>query len=123
MHEELSEYRRIRKLNLILVIITALCSILIFGKSGIEIAAGVMIGGCAGILGFNSIIRMSERVDETLQDATRFAYVRYTRRYFMYFLIFGLAVWRGIHPIALLAGYLCNKIAIVVDTIRNKEGG
>lgn len=123
MNEEQQEYQRIRRLNVVLVIIAALCSILIFGKSGFTIGAGVVIGGCAGILGFNSIIRMSEKVSGELQDASRFAYTRYMRRYLMYTVIFALAVWRGIHPIALLAGYLCNKLAILIDTVRYKEGG
>lgn len=121
MNDEMNTYREIRKLHLILVISATIVSILLF-RDIKTIASGVLIGGLAAMIGFNSIIKMSEKIVDG-GDMSRLAYTSYVRRYAVYALIFGLAVYEGVNPFALLAGYLCNKIAIYIYTWRHTEGG
>lgn len=86
-----------------------------------SVCAGIVIGAMCGLIGYAMINAMSMKV-ELYQDAKAKGYANYVKRYALYTIIFALSVSRGIHPLALLAGMLCHKAAIVVYAwIHRKE--
>ncbi|MEG0290901.1 MAG: ATP synthase subunit I [Erysipelotrichaceae bacterium] len=122
MMEEKDMIQKIRKLHIMFVIILTILSYLIF-KDFKAIGFGVIIGGLTSMMGFNSIVMMTNKIDSEISGLNRRIYTSYIRRYLMYALIFSLSMVYGVHPLALLAGFISNKLAINLYTICNKEGG
>lgn len=122
MSDEQKQYREIRKIQFILMIIMTIVSILLFRDIKVY-AAGVIIGSMCAFMGFNSIIKMTDKLHGEMDNIRGRAFTSYLRRYIMYTIVFGLSVYEGVHPLALLAGYMCNKLAIQLYAFRHKEGG
>ncbi|MEG0092713.1 MAG: ATP synthase subunit I [Erysipelotrichaceae bacterium] len=122
MNEEKVMYQKIRKLHIIFVIILTVLSFLIFQDLK-RISLGVVIGGLTSMIGFNAIIKMTNQIDSDISGLNRKIYTSYIRRYLIYALIFSIAMFYNVNPLALLAGFICNKLAINLYTICNKEGG
>lgn len=101
---------KVRNLSLIISLIAAIISFLIFKDK--YIAAGIVIGTLTGLIGFNMIVSMAYRVEGT--SGAKTAVFNYLLRYLMYGCIFALCMMQGIHALALLAGFICHKIAIFI---------
>lgn len=110
----------IRLISLILMGITAAICALIWSDQIVNIAGGVMIGTCTGLIGFQMINAMSASIEQS-GNAKLKGYTSYLTRYALYAIIFALCITRGINVFALLAGVLCHKASIIVYTVRYRE--
>lgn len=111
MNEKTILAYQIRKLTLLLAGVLIVLSLIFKDTS---ITGGIAIGALASIIGFNMIVKMAYRIQGA--SAGRSARANYLLRYFTYAFIFGISYWQGFNIFALLAGFLCNKIAILIYT-------
>lgn len=79
-----------------------------------------MIGALTGIIGFSMITHMSNTI-ELYGNPKAKGYSSYVKRYAIYTLIFALAAWRGVHVLALLAGMLLHKGAILIYVFLHRK--
>lgn len=114
-------YQGIRKFTWIFMLIAMILMSLIT-QDFKYVPAGVAIGSLAGVMGFQKIIAMSERIDGSMTDLKLPAFSEYAKRYAMYMLIFGISAYLGVDILAMLVGFTCHKAAIVLYVwIHRKE--
>ena len=111
MNEKMVMAYQIRKLTLLFCAIMVLISLIFRDKF---ITGGIAIGALASLIGFNMVVKMAYKVQGL--SAGRSARMNYFLRYLMYALIFGISIYCGVNVFALLAGFLCNKVAILFYT-------
>lgn len=115
-------YQEIRKYSYLLMLIAVLLSVVLFFDNYKEISIGIIIGTLCGIMGFNMIIKFSEKIDGDSVNVSRGSYNSYLRRYLMYTLVLILCAYVQIPVLAVLVGFLCHKGAIVLYSfIHRKE--
>lgn len=102
---------QIRKLTLLIAGVLIVLS-LIFKEP--SITGGIAIGAMVSIIGFNMVVKMAYKINGP--TAGRSARANYLLRYMIYAVVFGISYWRGFNIFALLAGFLCNKAAILIYT-------
>lgn len=101
--------KKVRQLTLILMLVEFGLSLLFADAS---ISVGVILGAVTALLGFQMIVKASWRYQgERVMVQAGFDYVK---RYLIYTVIFALAVYRGINVFAILGGFLCNKVALII---------
>lgn len=110
--------REIRRVTILLAVSAALLSLVLFQDIS-HTSTGILIGALCGLIGFDMIVRMSGRLEE--EKASAIGYACYLRRYLVYGLVFGIAAYRGVPILALLAGMLCHKAAILVYVYRHRK--
>lgn len=112
--------KEVRRWTLLLVGLLILLSFVFFHDDFLTIGGGILIGALCGLIGFNMIRRMIASLDAA-SDASKAGYSGYLRRYLVYALILGVAAWRGISVIALLAGMLCHKAALFIYVFMHRK--
>ncbi|MEG0329965.1 MAG: hypothetical protein RR602_02100 [Longicatena sp.] len=110
----------IRKITLILTTIVTAISLVLFQGKMKTIGVGIVIGACCGIIGFQMIANLGNRLEE-YDNARNKAIQSYTRRYAMYTLIFALSASVGVQIIALLVGMLCHKASIGIYVFLHRK--
>lgn len=113
-------YHEIRKLTVIILLISSIIAGIIFHDNFKSVTGGILVGGVTSLLGFNMIINMTNKINSDM-NAHRFAYSNYLVRLLLYGCIFTLAVLSDMNIFAILFGYLSNKLAIYFYVYRNKE--
>ncbi len=120
MTYERNIYIEIRKLTLIFMVIAM--SVVHAWKGSFQIyGIGVLIGALTGLLGFQMIINYVNKLSEHTTNIKFGSYRAYIRRYFLYFLILGVSVLKGVDIFALLVGMLCQKGAILWYTYQHRK--
>ena len=106
-------YRGIRQLTWLLMAI-AMAAMSLLAQEYKYVPAGVAIGALSGVLGFQKIIAMSERIDGSVTDLKLPAFSEYAKRYVLYLLVFGISAYAGVDILAMLVGFSCHKAAILL---------
>lgn len=120
--DEKHTYQEIRKYSYILMLIAVLLSLVFFFDSFKEISIGIIVGTLCAVMGFNMIIKFSEKINGDSVNVTGGSYSSYLRRYLLYALVLILCAYVEIPLLAVLAGFLCHKGAIVLYSfIHRKE--
>ncbi|WP_297238687.1 ATP synthase subunit I [uncultured Faecalicoccus sp.] len=108
--------KKIEILSVVLGVLAALIAGLLF--KDLKIAIAVVLGLVIALIGYAMIVRMTVTMgdDDKLekQKGTR----AYLSRYLLYICFFGAAAYFGFSVIALLAGFLCHKLAILVYALQ-----
>ena len=102
-------YRGIRQLTWLLMAI-AMAAMALLTQEYKYVPAGVAIGALSGVLGFQKIIAMSERIDGSVTDLKLPAFSEYAKRY----VVFGISAYAGVDILAMLVGFSCHKAAILL---------
>ena len=114
-------YRGIRKTSWLLMLCCMIVCVAVTKELKYTIA-GVAIGTLTGVMGFQSIIRMSEKIDGSQTNLSLPAFSHYARRYVLYALIFGISAYLGVNILVMLIGFTAHKAAIVLYVwIHRKE--
>lgn len=120
--DEQSIYREIRKYSYVFMLICILLGIALFLDQAKEVAVGITIGTLCGIMGFQMIIRFSEKIHGDSVNVKGGSYSSYLRRYLLYAVVLGACAYVEIPLLAVLTGFLCHKAAIVYYSfIHRKE--
>lgn len=120
MNEMQRMNKEIRRMTVIFMLVVALACAFMWQDALVRIAGGVLVGGCAGLIGFAMIVSMSANI-EHVENARRKGYMGYITRYALYALIFAVCIYRGINVFAILAGFMCHKASIIVYTFRYRK--
>lgn len=121
MMDETSQMgKEIRRITLALALVSCGISLMLFQGHFKDIGAGILIGALTGIIGFSMITHMSNTI-ELYGNPKAKGYSSYVKRYASYTLIFALAAWRGVHVLALLAGMLLHKGAILIYVFLHRK--
>lgn len=120
MNETTRMSQDIRKITIILTVLVCGASVLLFKGHFRTIGIGIIIGSCCGIIGFNMINNLANRL-EMMDNVKTKTYQSYVRRYALYTLVFALSVYKGVAILALLAGMLCHKASIVIYVILHRK--
>ena len=112
--------RDIRRLTIALVLAATGISVVIWKDGFSTIGLGIIIGGLCGLLGFSMINKMSADIEHASNPKTK-GNISYMLRIVIYTLIFALSALRGINLIALLAGMLCHKAAIMLYVFLHRK--
>lgn len=120
MNELKTMNKEIRRFSLALMLIATGVSAVVWQGSFRTIGVGIIIGTMAGLIGFAMINTMSAGIEYASNPKAKgnFSYVT---RFFFYMLIFGLSAYRGVNLLALLAGMLCHKGAIVLYAFLHRK--
>lgn len=121
MNETRKMAMEVRILTAILMVILGFASLLCFPGEYKSITMGIIIGAVCGLMGFNMICNMAERIDGDSLDVKNRATRSYTRRYLLYAIVFALSASVGVNLIALLAGMLAHKLSILLYTLRHRK--
>lgn len=111
----------IRKLTALLMVLVAVVSILVFPGQFTSVTMGIVVGAFTGLMGFNMICNMVNRIDGDTMDVKNRAIRSYTRRYLMYAIIFALSASTGMHVIALLSGMLLHKGSLLLYSFLHRK--
>ena len=113
--DEQSIYREIRKYSYVFMLVCILLGSALFLDQAKEITVGIIIGTLCGIMGFQMIIRFSEKIHGDSVNVKGGSYSSYLRRYLA-------CAYVEIPLLAVLTGYLCHKAAIAYYSfIHRKE--
>lgn len=119
--DEKRMYQQIRYYSCVLMLIAVLLSLVFFFEYSKEVSIGIIIGTLCGVIGFNMIIKFSEKINGDNVNVSGGAYNAYMRRYLMYAIVIALCAYVGIPLLAVLVGILCNKAAIVLVSFINRK--
>lgn len=108
--------KRIRIATIIVVLGAAILVGII--SNNINHGAGVIIGGCSGLIGFALIERFSDRIINQRGGNGMWAYYF---RLLVYGLIITLSMMKGIAILAILGGMMLHKMCVIWVGIRYKE--
>lgn len=110
METQIKEMKEIGFTSIVLTGVVVLVSLVLHDKT---ISIGIALGCMMGLIGYNMTMQLEvqrkQRADQSL-------YFRYIVRLIFYICIFTLCVMMGAHPIALIVGFLCHKIAVIIYT-------
>lgn len=105
--------RQVQLYSLSIMAVVALISLLFKDKS---ITIGIIIGTLTGLIGFNMIVSMAYRIEG--EGGAKQAVFNYLLRYLLYGCIFALGYMAGANLLAMLIGFVCHKIALLVYSRR-----
>ena len=89
------------------------CICIAFFAFGWRSAAGIVIGLALGMTGLFLIIRFARSIG-TDPKARRAGLIQYVLRYCLYGIVMAFFAWRSIPVLAMLAGFMCTKGAILI---------
>lgn len=121
MDETRKMAHEVRLITAILMLILAGGAWVIFPDGFRSISMGIVIGAFTGMMGFNMIVHMADRIDGDSLDVKARAFRSYTRRYLLYAVIFAMSAMVGVNIIALLAGMLAHKASILIYTWKHRK--
>lgn len=101
--------RQVQLYSLFIMLVAVLISLFLKDKS---ITIGIVIGTLTGLIGFNMIVSMAYRIEK--EGGAKQAVFNYLLRYILYGCIFALGYMAGANLIALLVGFLCHKLALLI---------
>ncbi len=107
----------LKRVGIYSITITAVAMIISLIFKDKTITLGVGLGCMIGLIGFNMILQWGYSV-ETNSKAS--AFKNYLSRYVFYACMFGLSYYFGANILALLAGFMCHKIAIYIYSFTGK---
>ena len=101
-------------------IFTLICAIIAWAWFGFYTFLGVGIGSILGMIGFFHIVRFCQSIDGDTNGKKAGA-INYVARYLLYAVVmFGFAYLK-IPVLAMLAGFLCHKGAILIYSIHTRK--
>lgn len=80
---------------------------------GILVFIGVWIGCILSLIGFAMIKNMARSIAHEEKAGKRQGYSNYALRYLLYAFVMAVSVYLGISVLAILAGMLCQKAALL----------
>lgn len=84
-------------------------------------AIGVALGAALGLAGLYLICNMAGSIAGEPDKAKKRGTVHYIGRYCFYAVVLFAGAWAGIPPLAMLAGFLCTKLALVVYSLQSRK--
>lgn len=109
-------------LNYSLVIVSIVCIIAILLFHDWKIVVGILAGIAIALTGYHMIISMTLSLRPDEKSGQKQGSLGYVVRYLFYICAFVVMVVLGIPVLALLAGFLCHKAAILLFVVLNREG-
>ena len=101
-------------------IFALICAIIAWAWFGFQAFLGVGIGSILGMIGFFHIVRFCQSIDGDT-NGKKAGIMNYVVRYLLYGVVmFGFA-YLGIPVLAMLAGFLCHKGAILMYSIHARK--
>lgn len=87
-----------------------------------DLALGFLLGAIARLAGFEQIVRMSNRIEQSGRPKA-VASSNYVVRYIFYGIVIWLSITRGVNVLTLLFGFLSMNFAIFLITyLENRKG-
>ena len=96
------------------------CAIISWVFFGFYACLGVGIGSLLGVFGFIHIVRFCQSIDGDT-NGKKAGMVDYTIRYLLYGIVMFSFAYLGIPVLAMLAGFLCHKGAILIYSIHTRK--
>jgi hypothetical protein len=84
---------------------------------------GVWIGVFTALAGFEMIIRMVRSLPDNGEDGRQMGRGSYALRYAFYALVLAVGALRHVPVLAMLAGFVCHKLSLLIYTYQNRQKG
>ena len=113
--------KKIEKYTMILSLICSLICAFVFHSQMIQVFIAVWIGCATGLFGYHKIVQMALNIPADEGAGKKVGTQEYMKRYFMYGFVLVVCQLMKLPILAVLAGLMCNKGAILLYALKEKE--
>ena len=113
--------KKIVKYTLIFSLFCSIACAMIFHSQMIRVFIAVWIGCLTGLVGYHKIVQMALNIPTDEAAGKKIGTQEYMKRYLMYGLVLVICQFMGLPILAVLVGLMCNKGAILLYALKEKE--
>ena len=113
--------KKIVKYTLIFSLFCSIACAMIFHSQMIQVFIAVWIGCLTGLVGYRKIVQMALNIPTDEIAGKKIGTQEYMKRYLMYGLVLVICQLMELPILAVLVGLMCNKGAILLSALKEKE--
>lgn len=113
--------KEIKKYTLAFSLFCSVACAMIFHSQMIRVFIAVWIGCLAGLVGYHKIVQMALNIPTDEATGKKIGTQEYMKRYLMYGLVLVVCQFIELPILAVLVGFMCNKGAILLYALKEKE--
>ena len=113
--------KKIKRYTLVFSLFCSIACAMIFHSQMIQVFIAVWIGCLTGLVGYHKIVQMALNIQTDEAAGKKIGTQEYMKRYLMYGLVLVICQFMGLPILAVLVGLMCNKGAILLYALKEKE--
>ena len=113
--------KQIKKYTLAFSLFCSIACAMIFHSQMIQVFIAVWIGCLTGLVGYHKIVQMALNIPKDEAAGKKIGTQEYMKRYLMYGLVLVVSQLMELPILAVLVGLMCNKGAILLYALKEKE--
>lgn len=113
--------KKIKRYTLVFSLFCSIACAMIFHSQMIQVFIAVWIGCLTGLVGYHKIVQMALNIPTNEAAGKKIGTQEYMKRYLMYGLVLVICQFMGLPILAVLVGLMCNKGAILLYALKEKE--
>lgn len=113
--------KQIKKYTLAFSLFCSIACAMIFHSQMIQVFIAVWIGCLTGLVGYHKIVQMALNIPTGEAAGKKMGTQEYMKRYLMYGLVLVVCQLMELPILAVLVGLMCNKGAILLYALKEKE--
>ena len=113
--------KQIKKYTLAFSLFCSIACAMIFNSQMIQVFIAVWIGCLTGLVGYHKIVQMALNITTDEAAGKKMGTQEYMKRYLMYGLVLVVCQLMELPILAVLVGLMCNKGAILLYALKEKE--
>lgn len=113
--------KQIKKYTLAFSLFCSIACAMIFHSQMIQVFIAVWIGCLTGLVGYHKIVQMALNIPTDKAAGKKMGTQEYMKRYLMYGLVLVVCQLMELPILAVLVGLMCNKGAILLYALKEKE--
>lgn len=113
--------KQIKKYTLAFSLFCSIACAMIFHSQMIQVFIAVWIGCLTGLVGYHKIVQMALNIPMDEAAGKKMGTQEYMKRYLMYGLVLVVSQLMELPILAVLVGLMCNKGAILLYALKEKE--
>ena len=113
--------KQIKKYTLAFSLFCSIACAMIFHSQMIQVFIAVWIGCLTGLVGYHKIVQKALNIPTDEAAGKKMGTQEYMKRYLMYGLVLVVSQLMELPILAVLVGLMCNKGAILLYALKEKE--
>ena len=113
--------KKIKRYTLIFSLFCSIACAMIFHSQMIQVFIAVWIGCLTGLVGYHKIVQMALNIPTDEVAGKKIGTQEYMKRYLMYGLVLVVCQFMELPILAVFVGLMCNKGAILLYALKEKE--
>ena len=113
--------KQIKKYTLTFSLFCSIACAMIFHSQMIQVFIAIWIGCLTGLVGYHKIVQMALNILTDEAAGKKIGTQEYMKRYLMYGLVLVVCQLMELPILAVLVGLMCNKGAILLYALKEKE--